>query len=90
MNVLQGKGEDLCAFRWNVEYLTAIAEQAPADNPPTHLDRIRYEDILRDPVAELLRLGRFLAFDPRADWGARVAGRVRRCRPQSSGSAGQA
>lgn len=81
-NALQGKGEDLCAFRWNVEYLTAMAEQALADNSPTHLYRIRYEDIVRDPVAELMRLGRFLQFDDCADWAVRVAGRVRRCRPK--------
>lgn len=77
-NALRSKGEDLRAFRWSVEYLTAIAEQALADNPPARLHRIRYEDILRDPVAELTRLGQFLELGDSAAWASRVAIHVRR------------
>jgi putative sulfotransferase len=76
-DTLRRKEEDSRAFQWHVAYLTAIAEQALADNPPAHLHRIRYEDIVRDPVTELTRLGRFLEFDDSADWAARVASQVR-------------
>ncbi len=77
-SILREKGRDLRHFRWTCAYMTGIAEQALADSPPKHLHLIRYEDILRDPVTELERLGRFLEFDDWARWAERVAGRVTR------------
>jgi putative sulfotransferase len=70
-------GRDSHHYLWTCAYLTNIAEQALADAPPAHLHMIRYEDLLRDPVAELTGLGRFLEFDDSEEWAARVAGRVK-------------
>jgi putative sulfotransferase len=72
--------------------LVRSTESALAEYPPRHLLRMRYEDLVVRPVAELTRLGEFLGFADPAGWAARSAGRVRNlrgnpCRPASSGAA---
>jgi len=66
-----GRFVSLCAF------FTGQADQAFADSPPEHLLRMRYEDLVADPVTELGRLGRFLEFGGWRSWVDRVAGRIR-------------
>lgn len=78
VQALDDVGQDLRRFRWASAYMSALAEQALADAPPTQLHTLRYEDLLADPVSELDRLGRFLAFPDAAQWAAQVAGQVRR------------
>src|SRR5207248_2078375 len=67
-------------------------EWALAEYPPRHLLRMRYEDLVVKPEAELTRLGEFLGFADPAGWAARSAGRVSNLRgnprrPASSGAA---
>jgi putative sulfotransferase len=53
------------------------AEQAFADFDPPYLHRIRYEDLLANPVGELATLGEFLGFADPARWATAAAVRVR-------------
>jgi putative sulfotransferase len=53
-------------------------EKALAHWDPKRLLRLRYEDLVSDPVGELLRLGEFLGFADPAGWSTQVAPRVRR------------
>jgi putative sulfotransferase len=75
--VLAERGNDpkrylsLCAF------MSSQAEQALADSRPAHLLTMSYEDLVRDPVAELTALGAFLDFADPHGWAASVAHRVR-------------
>jgi putative sulfotransferase len=57
--------------------MMGTAEQAFADYDPPCLHRIRYEDLVENPVAQLTGLGEFLGFADPARWAAATAGRVR-------------
>jgi putative sulfotransferase len=57
--------------------MMGFAEQAFADFDPPHLHRIRYEDLVADPVNELAKLGEFLGFAEPARWATASAARVR-------------
>jgi putative sulfotransferase len=75
-DLLRERGQDVRRYLGLCAFLTSQAEQALADFPPRHLHRIRYEDLVADPVGELGRLGRFLEFEDWAQWAERVAPRV--------------
>jgi putative sulfotransferase len=57
--------------------MMGFAEQAFADFDPPHLHRIRYEDLVANPVGELTGLGQFLGFADPASWATASAGRIR-------------
>lgn len=57
--------------------MMSLAEQAFADLDPAYLHRIRYEDLIANPVGELTRLGEFLGFAEPARWAGATAGHVR-------------
>ncbi|GGK83908.1 sulfotransferase domain-containing protein [Mangrovihabitans endophyticus] len=61
----------LCAF------MSSQAEQALADSPPAGLHTMAYEDLVRDPVGGLTRLGEFLGFADPAGWAGSVAHHVK-------------
>jgi putative sulfotransferase len=73
---LQERGLDIRRYLGLCAFMTNQAEQALTDNAPEHLLRMRYEDLVAEPVAELGRLGRFLEFDDWSAWADRMAGRV--------------
>ena len=75
-DLLTARGEQLDRFELMCAYLTSAAEQALADAPPERLLRLRYEDLLADPVGRLEAVGRFLEFDDWSAWASRVAHRV--------------
>ncbi|WP_434739702.1 sulfotransferase domain-containing protein [Micromonospora sp. SH-82] len=78
---LQERGADLRRYLGLCAFMTSQAEQALTDVPPQHLLRMRYEDLVADPVAELTRLGGFLDFPDPSGWAGAVAGRVRAPKP---------
>jgi putative sulfotransferase len=57
--------------------MMGFAEQAFADFDPPYLHRIRYEDLVANPVGELATLGEFLGFADPARWATASARRVR-------------
>lgn len=73
---LRERGEDVRRYLGLCAFMAAQAEQTLADTPPAHLLTMRYEDLVADPVNELVQLGRFLDFDDAEGWAERVAGRV--------------
>lgn len=75
---LRGMEYDMRFFENMVEQMNGSAEQALADLQPKHLLRIRYEEILADPVTELTKLGTYIGFTDPAGWAAKVAGQVKR------------
>lgn len=68
---------DLPRFEALASHMHGVAEQALADYQPRHLLRIRYEDLVAEPLAELTRLGEFLGFADPAGWASQTAGQVR-------------
>lgn len=75
--LLRARGEDAGRYLHLCAFMSAQAEQALADHPPTHLLVMAYEDLVLDPVAQLTRLGEFLLFDNPGEWAESVAGRVK-------------
>lgn len=75
-DVLHERGTDLRRYLGLCAFLSNQAEQALADTTPEHLLRMRYEELVADPVEELGRLGRFLEFADWAAWAQRMATRV--------------
>ncbi|WP_432841961.1 hypothetical protein [Dactylosporangium sp. CA-092794] len=73
---LRERGNDVRRYLGLCAFLTSQAEQALEDSPPEHLLRMRYEELVADPVGELERLGAFLQFDDPRSWARQVAGRV--------------
>jgi putative sulfotransferase len=57
--------------------MMSLAEQAFAELRPRYLHRIRYEDLVVNPVCELTQLGEFLGFTDPAGWAAKAARQVR-------------
>jgi putative sulfotransferase len=74
---LNARKFDAAFFERMIAQLEGSAEQAIADLKPTQLYRMRYEDILSDPVRELTKLGEFLEFPDPAGWAASAAPQVR-------------
>lgn len=74
---LRDLGRDLTRYEAMCANMMSLAEQAFADLKPRHLHRVRYEDLVLNPAAELTRLGGFLGFADPAGWAARVARQVR-------------
>lgn len=74
---LRDLGRDLGRFEAMCATMMDLAEQALAAAPPRHLHRIRYEDLVADPLAELTRLGTFLGFANPSAWAAATAPQVR-------------
>ena len=75
-DVLRNANFDIGVFEQMVAHMNGSAEQALASLEPARLHRIRYEELLAEPVGELEKLGAFLGFaDPRG-WAHRVAPRV--------------
>jgi Sulfotransferase family len=83
----RGRNEErfrfLCAFKSN------IAEQAFLDSPPKALLRVRYEDLVAEPIAQLSRIGEYLEFDDWRDWAARAAPGVVDPRNRKEGGTGR-
>ncbi|BCJ68031.1 sulfotransferase [Polymorphospora rubra] len=75
-DALRERGQDIRRYLGLCAFMTSQAEQALADVPPRHLHRMRYEDLVADPVGELTRVGAFLGFEDPAEWAGRVADRV--------------
>ncbi|ASW54382.1 sulfotransferase domain-containing protein [Plantactinospora sp. KBS50] len=75
-DVLRERGQDIRRYLGLCAFMTSQADQALVDVPPEHLHRMRYEDLVADPVGELTQLGRYLEFDDPSAWAQRVAGRV--------------
>ncbi|MEO3747652.1 sulfotransferase domain-containing protein [Plantactinospora sp. B5E13] len=90
--LLHERGRELRRYLGLCAFMSSQAEQALADDPPRHLHRIRYEDLVADPVEQLGRLGRFLEFEDWAEWASRVAPRVvaPAGQPVAAGSGGKA
>jgi putative sulfotransferase len=80
---LQEMSRDMVFFEGMVAHMHGTAEQALADMKPRHLHRIRYEDLLAEPLDELTRLGEFLGFADPSGWAARAASQVASQRPRS-------
>jgi len=78
LDMLRERGADLRRYLGLCAFLTSQAEQAISDNPPRRFLRMRYEDLLADPVRELTALGQFLDFADPAGWAETVAPRVGR------------
>ena len=76
VETLRERGDDVKRYVSLCAFLTSKAEQALSDAPPRELLRMRYEDLLEDPVGQLTGLGRFLDFADPAGWAERVAPRV--------------
>ena len=74
---LRDLGRDMTRYEAMCANMMSLAEQAFADLKPRHLHRIRYEDLVLNPAAELTRLGEFLGFADPASWAARAARQVR-------------
>jgi putative sulfotransferase len=77
-DLLRERGADSSRYLGLCAFMAAQAEQALADNPPTHLLTMTYEDLVADPVSELTRLGEFLEFADPPGWALAVAGQVSR------------
>lgn len=75
-DALRERGQDLRRYLGLCAFMAAQAEQALADHPPADLLTMRYEELVADPVAELVRLGRFLDFEDAEAWAQRVADQV--------------
>ena len=67
---------DLSFYETTIAQMNGSAEQALADLQPRELLRLRYEDILAEPVTELTRLGEFIGFGDPSGWAAQVASQV--------------
>lgn len=67
---------DLGFYETTIAQMNGSAEQALADLQPRELLRVRYEDILADPVTQLAELGRFIGFADPSGWAAQVADQV--------------
>lgn len=76
--VFWGKGRSTRWFEGLCARMQDRTEEALADRDPARLLRLRYEDLVADPRAQLTRLGRFLDLTEPDAWAARVAHRVRR------------
>jgi sulfotransferase family protein len=74
---LRDLGRDMTRYEAMCANMMSLAEQAFADLKPRHLHRIRYEDLVLNPAAELTQLGEFLGFADPAGWAARAARQVR-------------
>lgn len=81
---------DTAFFERMIAQLEGSAEQAIADLKPTRLYRMRYDDILADPVRELTKLGEFLEFPDPAGWAASAAPQVRSRPTAKAGTAAPA
>jgi putative sulfotransferase len=77
LEALSEVGRNLPRFEILAAHMNGCAEQALADVQPANLYRVRYEDILANPVAELTRLGEYIGFEDPSGWAASVAGQVR-------------
>jgi putative sulfotransferase len=75
-DLLRERGQDLRRYLGLSAFMTSQAEQALSDMPPRHLHRMRYEDLVADPVGQLSLLARFLEFEDWAAWANQVADRV--------------
>src|SRR5204862_459019 len=73
---------DLGFYESMVEQMNGSAEQALADLKPKHLYRVRYEDILDEPIGELTKLGEWLGFADPAGWATQVAPKVKAPKPR--------
>jgi putative sulfotransferase len=67
---------DLGFYETTIAQMNGSAEQALADLQPRELLRVRYEDILADPVTQLTGLGEFIGFADPAGWAIQVAAQV--------------
>jgi putative sulfotransferase len=67
---------DLGFYETTIEQMNGSAEQALADLQPRELLRVRYEDILADPVTELAGLGEFIGLRDPSGWATQVAAQV--------------
>jgi putative sulfotransferase len=67
---------DLGFYETTIAQMNGSAEQALADLQPRELLRVRYEDILADPVTQLTGLGEFIGFADPAGWAVQVAAQV--------------
>jgi putative sulfotransferase len=67
---------DLGFYETTIAQMNGSAEQALADLQPRELLRVRYEDILADPVTQLAELGQFIGFADPSGWAAQVADQV--------------
>lgn len=76
VDALRERGSDVKRYVSLCAFLSSKAEQALGDVAPRELLRMRYEDLLQDPLGELTALGRFLGFADPAGWAQRVAPRV--------------
>lgn len=76
LQTLRDRDYDLGFYETMIEQMNGSAEQALADLRPQHLYRVRYEDILSEPVAELTKLGEFIGFTDPAGWAAENAGQI--------------
>ncbi|MEV4636173.1 hypothetical protein AB0J80_02365 [Actinoplanes sp. NPDC049548] len=79
--VLHERGGDGKRFLGLCAFMSSQADQALIDKRPAQLHEMAYEDLVREPVAELTRLAEFLSFADPAGWAASVAHRVRRPEP---------
>lgn len=70
-------GRDVSRFEGMCAHMMGQAEQALADVKPRHLYRIRYEDLVADPLAALTKLGEFFEFGDPAGWATQMAVKVR-------------
>lgn len=75
-DALRERGQDLRRYLGLCAFMAAQAEQALADHPPAHLLTMKYEDLVADPVTELVRLGTFLDFEEPRRWAEGVADQV--------------
>ncbi|WDZ86650.1 sulfotransferase domain-containing protein [Micromonospora cathayae] len=73
---LRERGQDLRRYLGLCAFMAAQAEQALTDHTPDHLLVMKYEELVADPVAELVRLGSFLEFAQPRQWAEAVADRV--------------
>jgi len=74
--VLRERGRDIQRYHSLCAFLAGEAEQAIADARPRELLTMTYDDLVDDPLTQLVRLGRFLEFDDWERWAHRVAGSV--------------
>jgi pimeloyl-ACP methyl ester carboxylesterase len=81
---LQELGRDVGRYEVMCAHMMGAAEQALADRPPRHLLRMRYEDLVADPLSELSQLGEFLGFADASGWAATAAERVRSPRARTA------
>jgi putative sulfotransferase len=74
---LRAWSQDVSRYERVCGYFTKPAERALAGWGPPHLLRLRYEDLLAEPVDQLTRLGDFLGFADTPSWVAQAAGMIR-------------